>query len=168
MIVYLELSPFPFLLSLLCSLRERAHGPTGRRRSCKPEIRVRFPVSPLSKRFGPVVQRRRLLAYTQATMVRVHPGSFRNYGSVGNWRMRSRPGMHVLLRSQGDRHIFPGDSRGDGRRPYQCRLFIAGKMSQSPSCERLLVNERLASNRLIRHGDTTERQSHRGVKAPWG
>ncbi len=25
----------------------RAHGPTGRRRSCKPEIRVRFPVSPL-------------------------------------------------------------------------------------------------------------------------
>ena len=71
--------------------------------------------SAFNKRYGPVVQRQRLMAYTQKTMVRVHPGSFRylalirqlverldlrssgcefeshsghlhEYGSVGNWQ----------------------------------------------------------------------------------
>lgn len=123
----------------------RAYGPTERRRSCKPEIRVQLPVGPLkgegirdsedsafrgemhslrilnplnsesSPPRDPVVQRRRRLAYTQATMVRVHPGSLispryangraarlkpervqvrillwasrrKHHGSVGNWQ----------------------------------------------------------------------------------
>jgi hypothetical protein len=64
----------------LCRLRVRVprlplwgHGPTGRRRLRKPEIRVRIPVTPLSK-YSPVVQRPRHLAYTQETMVQLHPG----------------------------------------------------------------------------------------------
>mgnify|MGYP000876025761 CR=1 FL=1 len=51
----------------------RGHGPTGRRRLRKPEIRVRFPVTPLQQ-YSPVVQRQRHLVHTQETMVRLHPG----------------------------------------------------------------------------------------------
>jgi hypothetical protein len=63
----------------------RAHGPTGRHRSCKPALSKFDRAGAIldgstfhnenSERHGPVVQRRRLLAYTQATMVQVHPGS---------------------------------------------------------------------------------------------
>ena len=49
------------------------HGPTGRRWFRNPEIRVRLPVTPLEKH-SPVVQRPRRLAYTQETVVQLHPG----------------------------------------------------------------------------------------------
>jgi hypothetical protein len=47
-------------------VHDRAHRPTGRRRLRTPGIWVQLPMSPLH---GPVVQRLRLLAYTQATAV---------------------------------------------------------------------------------------------------
>ena len=49
------------------------HGPTGRRQHGMLEIRVQLPATPL-ERHGPVVQRQRLLAHNQETMVRLHPG----------------------------------------------------------------------------------------------
>ncbi len=56
--------------------RIRGHGPTGRRQLRTLEIRARLPVTPLEK-YGPVVQRQRLLAHNQETMVRLHPGPLR-------------------------------------------------------------------------------------------
>ena len=43
---------------------------------------------------GPVVQRRRLLAYTQATMVRVHPGSMRRRSSGPGTPKAERLGLN--------------------------------------------------------------------------
>ena len=54
------------------SLARWAYRPTGRCRRRMPEIRVRFPVSPLN--FSPVVQRLRRLVHIQETMVQFHPG----------------------------------------------------------------------------------------------
>ena len=49
------------------------YGPTGRRHLRTVEIRVRLPVT-RPDGHSPVVQRPRHLAYTQETMVRLHPG----------------------------------------------------------------------------------------------
>src|SRR5713101_3812325 len=70
---------------------ERAHRPTGRRRPRMSEIRAQLPVSPLEHfGFGPVVQRQRLLAYTQATAVRFRPGLLRKGLGTGDWGTRKR------------------------------------------------------------------------------
>ena len=85
---------------------EWAHRPTGRHRSCKPAL-SKFDtagatpdgstfLNKYSQHHGPVVQRRRLLAYTQATMVRVHPGSIRRRSSGPDTPMDERLGLNPI------------------------------------------------------------------------
>ncbi len=71
-------------------VQQKDAGPANRRFGCDSRW-VHF-----SKRHGPVVQRRRLLAYTQATMVRVHPGSIHFGFLISDFGFGERSGATLL------------------------------------------------------------------------
>src|SRR2546427_11448166 len=61
---------------------------------------------------GPVVQRQRPLAYTQVTMVRVHPGSLNCRLEVADFRLQNLQSAIVNLQSE----IYLGCWSNPGRR----------------------------------------------------
>ena len=88
------------------------------------EIRAQLPVSPLEQfGFGPVVQRRRLLAYTQATAVRFRPGLLGPGTPIGR-AARLKPGCLWVRLPRWALHSRLGRQSADHSRLERGMLWV--------------------------------------------